>query len=122
MSQKVWLVTGKIDSLTTHKKQLLIPWIVLGCSTGLGNELIQRIIQRGDKAIATARNLSTLKSLQHHGAFTVQLDITASEDTLKQKGAEAINAYGHIDVVVHNAGVFQMGAYEDLTYVQWSME
>ena len=99
------------------KKLFLILWIALGCSTGLGNELVRRIIQRGDKVIATARKLSILKGLQDQGAYTIELDITASEHILKAKVTEAIDAYGHIDVVVHNAGAFQMGAYEDLTFV-----
>ena len=89
----------------------------LGCSSGLGNELIQQIVRRGDKAIATARNESSLKTLADQGAATIQLDITASEDVLKQKAKEAIETFGHISVVVHNAGSFQMGSWEDLTWL-----
>jgi NADP-dependent 3-hydroxy acid dehydrogenase YdfG len=87
----------------------------LGCSSGLGNELIQQILRRGDKAIATARNEATLKALADKGAATMQLDITASEDVLRLRAKEAIETFGHIDVVVHNAGSFQMGSWEDLT-------
>ena len=92
----------------------------LGCSSGLGNELIQQIVRRGDKAIATARNQASIKALADEGAETIQLDITASEEVLKQKAKEAIETFGHIDVVVHNAGSFQMGSWEDLTYVKTS--
>ena len=95
-------------------------WLVTGCSSGLGNQLIRSIIARGDKAIATARNASALIELADAGAATIELDVTVSEDILKEKASEAIGKFGRIDVVVHNAGKFQMGCWEDLTSVAYS--
>ena len=91
-------------------------WFVNGCSSGLGRQLIQTILQRGDKAIATARKPETLQDLADAGAATLQLDVTVSQQVLNEKAKEAVKAFGHVDVVVHNAGFFQMGAWEDLTY------
>lgn len=90
-------------------------WLVTGCSSGLGNQLIQSIIARGDKAIATTRNTSGLKELADAGAGVIELGANATEEELKKKVNEAISKFGHIDVVVHNAGKFQVGTWEDLT-------
>lgn len=90
-------------------------WLITGCSSGLGKTLVEQILRRGDLAVATAENVSTLENLAEAGAVTIELDITSSEEILKEKVTEAIQACGHIDVIVHNAGSFQMGPCEDLT-------
>lgn len=92
-------------------------WFITGCSVGLGKKLAEEVIRRGDKAIATARSISAIQDLADAGATTIQLDITASPEELNGKVQEAIKAVGHIDVLVHNAGSFQMGTWEDLTSV-----
>ena len=89
-------------------------WLVTGCSSGLGEQLIRTIIKRGDHAIATARNPDTLRDLADAGASILQLDVTASQESLNGRAKEAIAAAGHIDVVVHNAGYIQLGTCEDL--------
>lgn len=92
-------------------------WFITGCSVGLGKKLAEEVLRRGDKVIATARNLSAMEDLAAAGATTIQLDITASQEELNGKVQEAIQAAGHIDVLVHNAASFQMGTWEDLTFV-----
>ena len=94
-------------------------WFITGCSTGLGRTLVQEVVRRGDRAVATARNISSIEDLKSDGVAVLQLDITASQDELNAKAAEAIKAFGQIDIVVQNAGLFQMGTWEDLTFVDW---
>ena len=113
MSQKVWLVTGQ--SFTTIAALINDVNMDTGCSSGLGRELVQGILARGDKAIATARNVADVQDLVDRGAHALELDITASEQILKQKLDEAIRVFSQVDVLVHNAGAFQMGCWEDLT-------
>jgi NADP-dependent 3-hydroxy acid dehydrogenase YdfG len=38
-------------------------WFITGCSSGFGRELAQRIVQRGWRAIATARTVAQLADL-----------------------------------------------------------
>ncbi|KAK5172007.1 uncharacterized protein LTR77_003644 [Saxophila tyrrhenica] len=83
--------------------------------TTVGRELIEAITKRGDKAIATARNLSSIEDLKSDSVATLQLEVTASQDELNQRAEEAVKAFGRIDVLVHNAGYMQMGTWEDLT-------
>lgn len=92
-------------------------WLITGCSTGLGRKLAEEVVRRGDKVVATARKISTIEDLKGDKTAILSLDITADQEELDAKAAEAIKAFGQLDVVVQNAGSFQMGAWEDLTYV-----
>ena len=58
-----------------------------------------------------------MKDLAAIGASTLQLDVTDGQEVLDRKTAEAIGKFGHIDVVVHNAGRIQFGTTEDLRCV-----
>ena len=93
-------------------------WLVTGCSSGFGAQFIKTIIRRGDLAIATARNIVTLKEAAELGAKTLQLDVTASWSELDAKIKEAIGFYGRIDVLVQNAGYCQLGPVELLPYAR----
>ena len=89
-------------------------WFVTGCSTGFGNELAHAALNRGDKVIATARNVSKLEPLKEAGADTMQLDVTAPLDDLKKSAEKAHKLYGRIDVLVNNAGYAMEGTLEEL--------
>ncbi|KAF5646370.1 short-chain oxidoreductase [Fusarium sp. NRRL 52700] len=84
-------------------------WLVTGCSSGFGTEFVHQIISRGDKVIATARNSARIESLASQGAAVLELDVTDSQDTIDQTIAKAIAIYGHIDVLVNNAGFVAAG-------------
>jgi NAD(P)-dependent dehydrogenase (short-subunit alcohol dehydrogenase family) len=74
--------------------------------TGLGRLLTLAALERGDKVIATARakSLGALDDLKAKGADTLELDVTASIDTLKEVAKKAVEIHGRIDVLVNNAG------------------
>jgi len=89
-------------------------WLVTGTSSGFGEEFVKQITARGDKVIATARNLDKVKHLKDTGAAFLQLDVTASQDELNRKVKEAIGIYGRIDVLVNNAGYVGVGTLEEV--------
>ncbi|KAJ6448210.1 putative short-chain oxidoreductase [Mycena sanguinolenta] len=89
--------------------------LITGCSTGFGRELAQAALSFGLRVIATARRVDTLSSLSHKGAKTLQLDVTASPEDLKQFATKAISIFGRIDYLVNNAGFLQGGAIEETT-------
>jgi NADP-dependent 3-hydroxy acid dehydrogenase YdfG len=91
-------------------------WLVSGCSSGFGEQFAYSILKRGDKVIATARNLAKLKHLETAGAAILQLDITDSQQNIRDKVAQAIAIYGKIDVLVNNASYVSIGTWEDLEY------
>ena len=86
-------------------------WWNQGASQGLGRELVRVALARSDKVIATAREISKVQDLERtyniDGADVVramQLDVTVSEEGLRQKAAEANAIWGRVDTLVNNAG------------------
>lgn len=77
--------------------------------------LAQHLLKRGEKVIATGRNLAALDSLKSGGAHTLQLDVSAPLESLQATAQNAFDVYGRIDVVVNNAGYIQIGALEECT-------
>jgi NADP-dependent 3-hydroxy acid dehydrogenase YdfG len=89
-------------------------YLVTGTSSGFGEEFVKQVTSRGDKVIATARNLDKIKHLKDTGAALLQLDVTASQDELNRKIEEAIGIFGRIDVLVNNAGYVGVGTLEEV--------
>ncbi|KAG0645473.1 putative oxidoreductase [Hyphodiscus hymeniophilus] len=94
-------------------------WFVTGCSSGFGEAFVHSILARGDKIIATARNDSKLDTLRAVGAQILQLDITASQEQLDSCIKDALAIYGHIDVLVNNAGYLDLGTLEEMKHDRW---
>ena len=91
-------------------------WLVTGASSGFGEVFVQRILARGDRAIATARgDVERLSALKKAGAAVLSLDVTASQEEINAKVQEAIAIYGGIDVVVNSAGFLKAGVAEEIT-------
>jgi NAD(P)-dependent dehydrogenase (short-subunit alcohol dehydrogenase family) len=90
-------------------------WFITGCSSGFGEELALRVLKRGDRVIATARNPSKLEGIKSAGATTVAWDVTAPLEELKSAAAEAHKIYGRFDYLINNAGYSQVGGLEELT-------
>lgn len=76
------------------------------------------VLQRGDRVIATARNLKSIAHFKPSDSLrTMELDISADEATIKRKAEEALNLWGKIDVLVNNAGYSLKILAEDAAYV-----
>ena len=88
-------------------------WLITGTSSGFGAEFVKQVIARGDKVIATARNMDRISHLKDIGAATLQLDVTAPQDELNRKADEAISIHGRVDILVNNAGYTQFGILEE---------
>ncbi|KAJ6033953.1 Short-chain dehydrogenase/reductase SDR [Penicillium canescens] len=91
-------------------------FLVTGTSTGFGHDLIQEVLNRGDIAIATARNPASLKfeNIKEDNYFTLALDVTRPE-SIKGAFSQAVERFGRIDVVVNNAGYGLTGCFEEYT-------
>ena len=92
-------------------------WLVTGCSSGFGEQLTLDILARGDKVIATARNIDKIRHLEDAGASILQLDVTSDITTIQSAVQKAVDVYGRIDVLVNNAAYVQIGLVEDLSWV-----
>jgi NAD(P)-dependent dehydrogenase (short-subunit alcohol dehydrogenase family) len=90
-------------------------WFITGCSTGFGRELAKLVLDRGYRAVITARDPSRIQGLTagYEGrALALKLDVTDKAQVAEAvKWAEA--AFGSIDVLVNNAGFGYVGALEE---------
>ena len=92
-------------------------WFITGCSTGFGLLLAHEVLKRGERVIATARDASKLDDLQTlypDTARTFKLDVT-KPDEIESVARVALTAFGHVDVLVNNAGYGVNGAIEEVT-------
>jgi NAD(P)-dependent dehydrogenase (short-subunit alcohol dehydrogenase family) len=90
-------------------------WFITGCSTGFGRELAKLVLERGYRAVITARDPAKIRDLTagHEGrALALKLDVTDKAEVAEAvKQAEA--KFGSIDVLVNNAGYGYIGALEE---------
>jgi NAD(P)-dependent dehydrogenase (short-subunit alcohol dehydrogenase family) len=95
-------------------------WLITGTSSGLGRILVERLLQRGDRVVATLRRIGALDQLVEQYPeclHLLTLDVT-DIDALRSAVQEAFDHAGRIDVVVSNAGYGLVGAAEELTDAQ----
>ncbi|WP_394618859.1 SDR family NAD(P)-dependent oxidoreductase [Lentzea sp. JNUCC 0626] len=91
-------------------------WFVTGTSTGFGRLWAEAALERGDRVVATARNLQALEGLRERfpdTVLTLELDVTDREGVFAAVD-DAVRRFGRIDVVVNNAGYGHFGMVEEL--------
>ncbi|CAL0299322.1 unnamed protein product [Lupinus luteus] len=110
--------------MATQISQHLEPWhnlngkvvMVTGASSGLGTEFCLNLARAGCRIIAAARRIDRLKSLcQEINRTTTFNDVSAGSlravaveldgPTINKCLQKAWDAFGHIDVLINNAGV-----------------
>jgi NAD(P)-dependent dehydrogenase (short-subunit alcohol dehydrogenase family) len=92
-------------------------WFITGASRGIGRELTEQVLARGDRVAATLRRPEQLDDLAaEYGdmLWRRRLDVTDA-DQIEEVVGQAFADHGRIDVVVSNAGSGVFGAAEDLT-------
>ena len=88
-------------------------WFITGCSTGFGRHLAECALARGYSVVVTARNLDSVKDFENSdSALILQLDVT-DEGQIAAAISTALDKFGHIDVLVNNAGIGYLGAIEE---------
>ena len=88
-------------------------WLITGASSGFGRAIAQAALERGDTVVPAARSVDQLADLGGR-SHPVALDVTDA-DQRRAAVADAIEHFGHIDVLVNNAGRTQVGAVEETT-------
>lgn len=92
-------------------------WLITGTSSGIGNIMMTKLLERGDKVFATLRNPALLEELEKkypEHLKIAHLELT-DKDEINSVIDEAFAVFGKIDVVVSNAGYGLFGAVEELT-------
>src|SRR5258708_38380834 len=95
---------------------MLKVWLVTGSASGLGRNIAEAVLASGDRLVATARDPRRLEDLvQKYGDLirTAPLDVT-NEAAAHAAVQVAMDAFGHLDVVVNNAGYGDFAPFEQL--------
>ncbi|NWB52369.1 oxidoreductase [Pseudomonas sp. F8002] len=90
-------------------------WFITGCSTGFGRQLALHTLSLGYPTVVTARNPQQVQDIvagHEENALVLMLDVTdQAQVEAAVKAAE--ERFGHIDVLVNNAGVGYFGSFEE---------
>lgn len=82
--------------------------VVTGGSEGIGRALVEALLEKGAKVATCGRNFDKLYQLQTHCAgkpLLIKTTDVSNELECKSFIAEAIKVYGHIDILINNAGM-----------------
>ena len=96
-------------------------WLITGSTRGLGRALAEAVLAAGHKLVATGRDPGRLKDLVvRYGdpVRAIALDVT-DEQAATGAVAEAIEAFGRLDVVANNAGYGDVCPIEDMSMTEF---
>lgn len=88
-------------------------WMITGASRGLGLEIAKAALAAGDQVIAAARDAAKVTAAlgEQERLLAVALDVTEPAQSTAAVAA-GIARFGHIDVLVNNAGYGHFGPFE----------
>jgi NAD(P)-dependent dehydrogenase (short-subunit alcohol dehydrogenase family) len=90
-------------------------WLVTGCSSGIGRELARAVLEAGDCAALSARDVATVRdlaALHPERALALALDVT-DRGPVSRAVSDTERRFGRIDVLVNNAGYGYLAAIEE---------
>ncbi|XP_004868800.1 dehydrogenase/reductase SDR family member 7B isoform X2 [Heterocephalus glaber] len=99
--------------------------VVTGATSGLGRECAKAFYAAGAKLVLCGRNVEGLEELvreltafrspqQTHKPYTVTFDLTDPRAVMAA-GAEILQCFGYVDILINNAGISYRGAIMDTT-------
>jgi short-subunit dehydrogenase len=88
--------------------------LITGASSGIGKETAKLLLQKGYILYGAARRIDKMQDIQSQGAKLLKMDVT-DDDSMTKGVNEIINAEGHIDILINNAGFGSQGAIEDVS-------
>jgi len=91
-------------------------WLITGAGRGLGIDIAKAALAAGHAVVATGRDPKKVITAigRHDDLLALKLDVTRPDDA--QAAVEfAVAKFGHIDVLVNNAGNFYAGFFEELS-------
>jgi NAD(P)-dependent dehydrogenase (short-subunit alcohol dehydrogenase family) len=91
-------------------------WFITGTGRGMGVDIAKAALAAGNAVVATGRNTGAVAEAlgEADDLLVVKLDVTSPPDAETAVQA-AVDRFGHIDVLVNNAGNFDAGYFEELT-------
>src|SRR5258707_11125642 len=89
--------------------------IVTGASSGIGLEMVKRLIEKGYRVVANSRKITSAITLHSTADLKLVDGDIGVEETAKHVVSTAIQNFGTVDLLVNNAGVFIPKPFTDYT-------
>ncbi len=96
-------------------------WFITGASSGFGRLLAEYVLSLGANVVATARQPDMLNDLAKKypaNAQVLSLDVTKPAQ-IDRAVEDAVGRFGHVDVLVNNAGYGVLGALEEVSLAEY---
>jgi NADP-dependent 3-hydroxy acid dehydrogenase YdfG len=92
-------------------------WFITGASKGFGCVWTEAALARGDRVAAAARNIASLDGLKDkYGDKLLPLSLDVGDKKAVDAAVEkAHKQFGHLDIVINNAGYGLFGAIEEVS-------
>lgn len=93
--------------------------LITGATRGLGRATALALVQKSYTVILTGRNKDALVQLENElkkispSVFHYELDVNDPE-SINAQSRLILNSFGHMDVLINNAGIYKDGMQEDL--------
>ena len=98
--------------------------IVTGAGTGIGKGIARRFAKAGAALVLASRKVANLDETAEEcrgigvEVMVHQTDVT-SEDSVLALFAATEQAYGRVDILINNSGVFDNGPFHELSLATW---
>src|SRR5580704_5217840 len=89
--------------------------IVTGASSGIGLEIVKRLIEKGYRVVANSRKITSAMTLHSTADLKLVDGDIGIEETAKRVVSSAIQSFGAVDLLVNNAGVFLSKPFTEYT-------
>ncbi len=86
--------------------------VITGASRGIGYELVKLFLADGHRVLAISRNEEKLNTLERKGASVLAFDLSLES---YEPIISAVSAFGHIDILINNAGALVNKPFRELT-------
>lgn len=96
--------------------------VVTGAATGIGQAHAERLAKEGANIVIAdlAPAEATVELVERAGsqAIAVRCDLTSAEQVAAMATA-AVDTFGKVDVLIHNAGIYPQQHFSDITFDDW---
>lgn len=93
---------------------------ITGGSRGIGASAVKKFAKKGYRVAFTYLNSEDKANelAKRYNALAIRADISSSKETKKAIDV-AIKHYGHIDILINNAGISEFSLFTDITDEMW---